>query len=33
MIKKIKGILFGSKVNLEGIFIDFCTDKLNRRMN
>ena len=33
MVKKIKGILVGSKVSLESVFNDFCSDKGLKKMN
>jgi hypothetical protein len=33
MVKKIKSILSGSKVSLESVFNDFCSDKALKKMN
>lgn len=33
MVKKIKSILIGSKVNPETVFNEFCTDRVNKRMS
>ena len=33
MIKKIRGIIAGSKVAIETIFNEFCLDKVNKRMS
>ena len=33
MIRRIKRIIQGSRVPLENIFLDFCTDKLQKRMS
>ena len=32
MIKKIRNIVTGSKINLETIYFDFCSDKNSKRM-
>ena len=33
MMNKIKDILIGSKVALEVVFNDFCSDRMNQRMS
>jgi hypothetical protein len=33
MLKKIRDIIFGSKVPLENIYNEFCTDKLQKKMS
>lgn len=33
MLKKIKGIIVGSKIPLETVYNDFCTDKQTKRMS
>lgn len=33
MIKKIRGIIAASKVAIETVFNEFCTDKVNKRMS
>jgi len=33
MLKKIRGILTGSKIALETVYNEFCTDKINKKMS
>jgi hypothetical protein len=33
MLKKIKTIIIGSRISLETVYNDFCSDKMQKRMS